>query len=163
MGSHGSAPLPHKGREQCEYAACAGRASTRAAFIGAVQNSFFGRSATGGRKAGVKISLDRRRARQSVGLDQDVDRLLQPLRDRHCRDRSWRSPDGSSRPAAWHRAARFSTRNLDQRLALGDRGDRSVGVLERVDQPLVDGARRGPPPPSGFSLTSFLETMMALE
>ena len=87
----------------------------------AAQNSFLGSSATGGRKARVKISSDRRRARQLVGLDQDVDR---PLAARVHVDVA--EPDlgdlGMVHLVLERGVEALALdRRLDQRLALGDR------------------------------------------
>ena len=103
----------------------------------------------------------RRRARQGAGIDQDVDRLLQPLRiDVAQTDRG----DLGMVHLVLERLDETLVldRNLDQRLALGDRGNRASMSLSASIMPLLS-ARIKPATAFGLSFTSFFETMMALE
>ena len=97
----------------------------------------------------MKISLDLRRARQLVGVDQDVDRVLQ-ARIVHIAEADL----GELRMVHLVLDGGVETLqldvHLDQRLALEHRRDGRLRVVDRVDDGLVDRAQEALRPPSGF-------------
>jgi len=105
--------------------------------------------------------LDFRRARQPARVDQDVDRLLQPhvvdIAEADLGDLGWFI---SSLSVASKRSC--STAGLISGSRLATDATAIFGSLSESITALLS-ARTKPRTTSGFSLTSFLETMMALE